>query len=106
MNDDRKAWLNPVTVLPESVVGANSVVIDHGNFELKLGLASDSEPTIVANAIAKCKAEKTLHTAHQLDECSNATSLSFLRPFDKGFCVNWDLQQTILDTVLEHRNVG
>lgn len=108
MSKDRQAWLNPSLAMTGAIdeAVAQTFVIDQGNFHLKIGQVASQEPWLVPNAIGKCKAEKKLHTAHQLDDCSNATSLSFLRPFDKGFCVNWDLQQTILDTALESRDVS
>lgn len=44
----------------------------------------------------RCKSDKTIHIGDQVrDECSSAASLSFMRPFDRGYCVNWPLQQRI-----------
>jgi actin-related protein 6 len=82
-----------------------TVVIDHGGFNLKVGLAGDATPSVVANAAVRTKRERVIYIAQDIEHCTQTASLSYLRPFDKGYCVNWDLQQTIFDSVFHWKKV-
>lgn len=72
---------------------------------MKVGLSSDAEPSVVPNAAVRSKADRSVFIAQDVALCQNTASLAYLRPFDKGFCVNWDLQQTIFDSVFQWKKV-
>lgn len=104
----RQSWLRPnpvVSSISSSSASTQCVVIDHGGYCLKVGLSSDAEPSVVPNAAVRSKADRSVFIAQDIALCQNTASLAYLRPFDKGFCVNWDLQQTIFDSVFQSKKV-
>ena len=98
----RRDWVNLASEIGTS---GQNVVLDHGGCTLKIGLAGDAEPSVVPNCAVRSKADRAVFIAQDVALCANTNSLAYLRPFDKGYCVNWDSQQTIFDSVFAWKKV-
>lgn len=76
-----------------------TLVIDNGAHTLKAGFVtaeSIDEPAVIPNCIARDKARKT-YVASDLSKCKDFGEISFRRPVDKGYIVNWEAQKEIWD---------
>ena len=86
-------------------VASNTLVVDNGGHTIKAGFASGDSPDaskdchIIPNCIAKSKEGGTggnkIYIADELEQCKNTGEISFRRPVEKGFIVNWDAQMDI-----------
>ncbi|CAI5497631.1 unnamed protein product [Closterium sp. Naga37s-1] len=66
------------------------VVLDNGGATCKIGFGGKAEPVkVIPNFVAKAKSLKRPFVAD--------LGLGVLRPVDRGYVVNWDLQRTIWD---------
>jgi actin-related protein 6 len=75
------------------------LVIDNGAHTLKAGFVTADaidEPTVVPNCIARDRTRKT-YVASDLSKCKDFGEISFRRPVDKGYIVNWEAQKEIWD---------
>lgn len=77
----------------------SSFVLDHGAYELKYGAATLAAPLLTPNAAVRGKAgagDKSVYIGDQVAAALATTATpSFMRPFDRGYCVNWPLQLQI-----------
>ncbi|CAI5463770.1 unnamed protein product [Closterium sp. Yama58-4] len=74
------------------------VVLDNGGATCKIGFGGEAEPVkVIPNFVAKAKGLKRPFVADLVDTCPDIKGLGVLRPVDRGYVVNWDLQQTIWD---------
>ncbi|VDM25618.1 unnamed protein product [Toxocara canis] len=56
---------------------------------------------VFANCIVKAKSErKRVYVADEVEECRDHSSLFFLIPAEKGYIVNWDVEQKVWNRVL------
>ena len=55
--------------------------------------------SIVPNAAFRPKTERRLYVADQIDEFVDFASIMYRRPFDKGYCVNAELERQIWDRI-------
>lgn len=76
-----------------------TLVVDNGAHTLKAGFVTADaidEPAVVPNCIARDRARKT-YVASGLSKCKDFGDISFRRPVDKGFIVNWEAQKEVWD---------
>ncbi|CAI5485586.1 unnamed protein product [Closterium sp. Naga37s-1] len=74
------------------------VVLDNGGATCKIGFGGEAEPVkVIPNFVAKAKSLKRPFVADLVDTCPDIKGLGVLRPVDRGYVVNWDLQRTIWD---------
>ncbi|POS73833.1 actin [Diaporthe helianthi] len=76
-----------------------TLVIDNGAHTLKAGFVTADaidEPTVIPNCIARDRTRKT-YVASDLSKCNDFGEISFRRPVDKGFIVNWEAQKEVWD---------
>ncbi|CAI7869125.1 unnamed protein product [Closterium sp. NIES-54] len=74
------------------------VVLDNGGATCKIGFGGEAEPVkVIPNFVAKAKGLKRPFVADLVDTCPDIKGLGVLRPVDRGYVVNWDLQRTIWD---------
>ncbi|KAI9472348.1 MAG: actin-related protein 6-like protein [Benjaminiella poitrasii] len=77
---------------------APTIILDNGAHTMKVGISSEySTPRLVPNAIARGKKDKRQYIGHELDDCTDASSLYYRLPFEKGLLVHWGLERTIWD---------
>lgn len=81
------------------------VVIDNGGDTCKAGLSTSEKPKLFPNCATKPKKDRRLYIADQLDEVPDKTSLTFRRPHDKGYVVDWDLQEQVWTRVFGKSNL-
>lgn len=66
-----------------------------------MGWNTDENPRVIPNSIVKGKNErKRVFVGEELSECTDRSSLFFLLPLEKGYIVNWDVQQQIWERSL------
>ncbi|GJP61111.1 hypothetical protein CLOP_g18315 [Closterium sp. NIES-67] len=74
------------------------VVLDNGGATCKIGFGGEAEPVkVIPNFVAKAKGLKRPFVADLVDTCPDIKGLGVLRPVDRGYVVNWDLQRSIWD---------
>jgi actin-related protein 6 len=83
---------------------SRTLVVDVGAWSLKAGYASDDNNTdchVAPNCIAKSRDNKT-YVGSQLSQCADYGDMTFRRPVQKGYIVNWPAQVAVLDNELDH----
>eukprot|EP00743_Colponemidia_sp_Colp-15_P007935 GILK01008594.1.p1 GENE.GILK01008594.1~~GILK01008594.1.p1 ORF type:complete len:418 (+),score=55.78 GILK01008594.1:54-1307(+) len=80
----------------------NCVVLDNGGGLLKIGLAGNEDPFMIApNCIARGKGkDKRRLVADQLNLAKETSGLQYMRPFDRGMLNDLDVEKEIWDRVL------
>lgn len=72
------------------------LVIDNGAADLKVGFAGEASPRVISpNLSFKAKGDSRYTTGDALLTRDDILSLTFRRPFDKGYLVHGDLQKEI-----------
>jgi actin-related protein 6 len=79
---------------PPKPVASRTLVIDNGASTLKAGFSTDEAPRVVPNCIARDRSRKT-YVASDLAACKDFSEISFRRPVEKGYIVNWEAQAEI-----------
>ncbi|VDN55316.1 unnamed protein product [Dracunculus medinensis] len=80
---------------------SKTLIWDNGANTIKIGFISDQQPRIIPNCVVKAKSErKRVYVGDELNECRDHSSLFFLLPAEKGYIVNWDIQQKIWDRII------
>ncbi|PAV85131.1 hypothetical protein WR25_04545 isoform A [Diploscapter pachys] len=83
----------------------NVLVLDNGGYSLKVGPTTSKSPSIVPNAIFKSKSDrKRVYVGSELKECSDRCGLFFVLPFERGYLVNWDVEQQIWQRAFKNCN--
>ncbi|KAI4745973.1 actin-related protein-like protein 6 [Aureobasidium sp. EXF-12298] len=83
---------------------SRTLVVDVGAWSLKAGYASDDKNAdchVAPNCLAKSRDNKT-YVGSQLSQCSDYGDMTFRRPVQKGYIVNWPAQVAVLDNELDH----
>jgi actin-related protein 6 len=83
---------------------SRTLVVDVGAWSLKAGYASDGNSTdchVAPNCITKSRDNKT-YVGSQLSQCADYGDMTFRRPVQKGYIVNWPAQVAVLDNELDH----
>lgn len=78
---------------------SRTLVLDNGAYTIKAGFVSDElteEPRIIPNCLARDTSKK-VYVASNLEKCREFTDVSFRRPVEKGYIVNWEAQKEIWD---------
>ncbi|KAF2425267.1 actin-related protein, ARP6 class [Tothia fuscella] len=76
----------------------NTLVVDNGGYSIKAGFVTKvpnpHDCHIVPNCIARDSDRKTW-IGSQLDQCKDFGHMSFRRPVDRGYVVNWEGERAI-----------
>ncbi|VBB79732.1 Putative actin-like protein arp-6 [Podospora comata] len=81
---------------------SSTLVLDNGADTIKAGFitvdddTSDNAPRVIPNCIARDRHNKTCVGA-ELEKCKDFGEITFRRPVEKGFIVNWEAQKEIWD---------
>ncbi|KAL9057545.1 MAG: hypothetical protein Q9162_002278 [Coniocarpon cinnabarinum] len=88
--------------LADSPSASTSLVIDNGAYEIKAGFAAkehaDGEASVIPNCIARGSdgpRGTKVYVGEQLKTCKDFAEMSFRRPVEKGYIVNWDSEMDI-----------
>nr|CAI5860345.1 unnamed protein product [Callosobruchus analis] len=82
----------------------NAIVVDNGAYSIKIGLSTETHPTLVPNCIMKSKAErKRLFIGDQINECRDCSGLYFLLPCERGYITKWDVQKPVWDYIFSKK---
>lgn len=89
---------------PERGLGSRTLVVDNGGHTIKAGFVkpepnAGSDCRTIPNCIARSseggRGGHKIYIADQLEQCKDFGEMSFRRPVDKGFIVNWDSEMDI-----------
>ncbi|KAK6001813.1 hypothetical protein QM012_002303 [Aureobasidium pullulans] len=80
---------------------SQTLVVDVGAWSLKAGYASSDNCHVAPNCIAKSRDNKT-YVGSQLSQCTDYGDMTFRRPVQKGYIVNWPAEAAVLDNELQH----
>lgn len=60
------------------------LVLDNGAYTIKAGFAAtDEEPRIFPNSIARSRVEKRVYVADEIDNCRDLSGIAYRRPFER-----------------------
>lgn len=82
---------------------SSTLVVDVGAWSLKAGYASSDNNSachVAPNCIAKSRDNKT-YVGSQLSRCTDYGDMTFRRPVQKGYIVNWPAEVAVLDNELQ-----
>ncbi|KAG9631273.1 Actin/actin-like protein, partial [Aureobasidium melanogenum] len=79
---------------------SQTLVVDVGAWSLKTGYASSDACHVAPNCIAKSRDNKT-YVGSQLSQCTDYGDMTFRRPVQKGYIVNWPAEVAVLDHELQ-----
>eukprot|EP00736_Rhodelphis_marinus_P013264 Rmarinus@m.16278 len=85
----------------------SALIIDNGAGDIKFGRAGQDVASvkILPNCVGRAKVErKPLYGEDILNYHDSSLSLS--RPFERGYCTNWDLEKEIWDHMFSAENVS
>jgi actin-related protein len=92
----------------------STLVVDNGAGVLKAGLTRDGvdynapslaiKPVLLHNCTAKSRAEKKFFVADGLDTAVDLAALYIRRAHDRGYIVNWDIEQDVWERMC-HKDV-
>lgn len=78
------------------------VVIDNGSCCCRVGIGGEDAPRgVFQNAIAKFKGDSRVFVGREIDESRVINRMLLRRPFDRGYIVNWGLEQSIWARMLD-----
>lgn len=78
---------------------SRTLVLDNGAHTIKAGFVTADaaeEPRVIPNCIARDRARKT-YVASDVARCKDFGEITFRRPVEKGYVVNWEAQKEIWD---------
>lgn len=76
---------------------SKTLIIDNGAYSIKAGFSSINgpmTPRVIPNCIARDRDRHT-YTGSDLEKCKDFGEISFRRPVEKGYIVNWEAQKEI-----------
>lgn len=81
-------------------LGSRTLIIDNGAYTIKAGFVGDGPSdmpaySLVPNCIAKGAdgpRSTRVYVGDELDACKDFAEMSFRRPVERGYVVNWDAQ--------------
>ena len=77
-----------------------TLIIDNGAYTMKAGFAVPSPSSEDCHTIPNCIARdrgRRVWIGAQLEKCNDFGEITFRRPVEKGFLVNWEAEKTIWD---------
>lgn len=90
-------------------ISDQTLVLDNGAYTIKAGLVSCSttdpsqqqhqqqpDCSVIPNCIARARNKRT-YVGAQLDGCRDFGEMTFRRPVEKGYLVNWEAEREIWD---------
>ena len=78
-----------------------TLVIDNGAYTMKAGFATsnpdlNTDCHIIPNCLAKSR-DNRVWIGAQLEDCTDFGDMTFRRPMQKGYLVNWEAEREIWD---------
>ena len=80
-----------------AVPPAKTLIIDNGAYTIKAGFSSPtstSECKVIPNCMARDRS-KNVYVGSQLSKCKDFGEITFRRPVEKGYLVNWEAEKEI-----------
>ena len=83
----------------ERILSERTLVVDNGAYTIKAGFATTS-PRLdvdcheIPNCISKSR-DKKIWIGAQIEKCKDFGEMSFRRPVEKGYMVNWEAEKEI-----------
>lgn len=89
-------------------LGDKTLVLDNGAYTMKAGFATSSpdlqrDCITIPNCIARGRNKRTWVGA-QLEGCRDFGEMSFRRPVEKGYLVNWEVEREIWEKSFFHKD--
>ncbi|KAL9024675.1 MAG: hypothetical protein Q9196_006337 [Gyalolechia fulgens] len=85
----------------EQILPERTLVVDNGAYTIKAGFASPSPITEHCHVIPNCLARernKKVWVGIEIDGCRDFGEMTFRRPVEKGYLVNWEAEKAIWDS--------
>ncbi|CAG9460229.1 unnamed protein product [Pedinophyceae sp. YPF-701] len=95
--------MSPPKGAADASQGSRVIVLDNGGGNCKLGFAGEKEPRAVfPNCVARSSADKKAYVGDAVNSCKDLASLALKRPIDRGYVVNWDMEQEVWAHAFDH----
>jgi len=80
-----------------------TLIIDNGGHQIKVGLHTQVDPIVMLNCTAKVQKSMQYLISDQILQYShNGSLLHFIRPFDRGYCNNWQCEIDVWNYIFKH----
>ncbi|MCJ1472622.1 Actin- protein 6 [Lambiella insularis] len=94
----------------EQALPERTLVLDNGAYTIKAGFATSSPNAetdchVVSNCIAKSR-DNRVWTGVQVENCLDYGDMTFRRPVQKGYLVNWEAEREIWDSTFLDKSAG
>eukprot|EP01043_Picozoa_sp_COSAG02_P038253 COSAG02_NODE_2936_length_7703_cov_33.498816_3_plen_450_part_00 len=80
--------------------GEAAVVMDVGAYCIKVGLAGQVLPSRVLPSVVAREGDRRKYVGDAISQCADPSGLTFRRPCEKGYVMNWDVMQELWDRAL------
>lgn len=80
--------------------GEAAVVMDVGAYCIKVGLAGQALPSRVLPSVVAREGDRRKYVGDAISQCADPSGLTFRRPCEKGYVMNWDVMQELWDRAL------
>lgn len=95
-------------------LGDRTLVLDNGGYSIKAGFvqpesSQSQDCRLIQNCIARGRdgpRGSRIYIGDELDACKDFAEMSFRRPVEKGYLVNWDAELDIWKQALFNKNAG
>ncbi len=85
----------------EQPLPSQTLVVDNGAYTIKAGFASPkpdvSDCHIIPNCLAR-ERDKKIWVGAEIESCRDFGEMTFRRPVEKGYLVNWEAEKAIWDS--------
>lgn len=87
----------------QQILPDKTLVIDNGAYTVKAGFATSSPTIDDCHVIPNCLARernKKVWVGAEIEGCRDFGEMSFRRPVEKGYLVNWEAEKAIWDSII------
>lgn len=89
------------STIHEQSLPSKTLVVDNGGYTIKAGFASPNPDATDCHIIPNCLArerDKKVWVGAEIESCRDFGEMSFRRPLEKGYLVNWEAEKTVWDS--------
>ena len=85
-----------------------TAVIDNGAGRVKSGMMGDQSPKSMSNCTGRMQKSMNVLVGDEVDAINNGSQLTYSRPFDRGYLVNWQIESEIWTRLFDshHMNIS
>jgi actin-related protein 6 len=87
---------------PSTPIPSRTLVVDNGAYTIKAGFSTpnpdpQTDCHIIPNCLARSR-DKKIYIGAQIAECKDFGEMTFRRPVEKGYVVNWEAEKEVWES--------